>query len=209
MTKSSRTIYLEAQLSTLGFEKSLKAFDLVVEHMVAEKGYKRHDGAHYYHHCVDVAQLILNFGIKDDEITSAALLHDFVEDIPWATHEYIEEVFGPRVAKMVRLVTKKPCVDYKVDLEEMHKYLKGIEECWEAALIKTADRINNFSTMSNSSVKHRERQVKETKEIYIPFFKVCRQKYARYANFFFFAKTMIEPILVEIERNNELVKSNS
>lgn len=43
MTKSSRTIYLEAQLSTLGFEKSLKAFDLVVEHMVAEKGYKRHD----------------------------------------------------------------------------------------------------------------------------------------------------------------------
>lgn len=206
MEKSSRTLHLESQLTTLGFDKSLKAFDLVIEHMSAEKGKKRHNGVHYYYHLIDVTQLLLNFGMRDDELLSAALLHDFVEDVPWATIEYVEEVFGPRVAKIVGKVTKKKGVDYKADLNEMNEYISAIEEDLDSCIIKTADRINNFSTMKHSSISHRERQVKETKEIYIPFFKRCREKYVRNANFFFFAKTTIEPILCEIERNIELTK---
>lgn len=174
--------------------------------MSIEKGFKRHNGVHYYYHLIDVAQILLNFGIKDDEIIAAGLLHDFVEDVPWATIEYVEEVFGSRVARIVSKVTKKQGVNYKVDKTEMENYISTIEDDFEASLVKTADRINNFSTMSYSSVNHRENQVKETKEIYIPFFKRCRKKYVRNANFFFFAKTIIEPILVEIERNNELMK---
>lgn len=202
--KSSRVLHLENQLSQLDYVKSLKAFDTVLNTMNSQNNFARHDGTHYYYHLVDVAQILLNFGIRDDEIIAAALLHDFIEDVEWATYEYVKEVYGKRVADIVQLVTKKPGIDYKDDEESMNEYLQNIENRYESALIKTADRMHNFGTMLNSSDKHRERQVKETKEKYIPFFKRCRRKYARYSNFFFFAKTAVEPILCEIERGLKL-----
>lgn len=201
--KSSRVTHLEHQLSILGFHKALKAFDLVLSEMNAEKGFQRHDGHHYYYHLVDVAQILLNFGIKEEDIITAALLHDFIEDVEWGTYEYVKRAFGTRVADIVQKLTKKPGVNYKTDLAEMERYLAIIESCYAAALIKTADRIHNFSSMRNSSRSHREKQVRETRDFYIPYFKRCRNRYARYSNFFFFAKTTIEPILFEIEQGLE------
>jgi guanosine-3',5'-bis(diphosphate) 3'-pyrophosphohydrolase len=199
--KSSRVTHLEHQLSILGFTESLRALDLVLSEMNAENGFKRHDGFHYYYHLVDVAQILLNFGIKDQDIITAALLHDFVEDVKWATYEYVQDQFNARVADIVLLLTKKKGVDYKEDLDEMQRYLSGIAGRCESALIKTADRIHNFSSMLNSSKNHRMKQVKETRDFYIPFFKECRNRYVRYSNFFFFAKTTIEPILHEIDQS--------
>lgn len=201
--KTSRVTHLEHQLAILGFDDALRAFDLVLYEMNAEKGFKRHDGFHYYYHLIDVAQILLNFGIKDEDIITAALLHDFIEDVEWATYEYVQDQFNTRVADIVLLLTKKSGVDYKTDLDEMERYLNGILWCYEAALIKTADRIHNFSSMRRSSRSHRAKQVKETRNFYIPFFKKCRNRYARYSNFFFFAKTTIEPILFEIEQSIE------
>lgn len=201
--KSSRVLHLENQLAQLNYAKSLKAFDTVLNVMNKENGFARHDGAHYYYHLVDVAQILLNFGIRDDEIIAAALLHDFIEDVEWATYEYVKEVYGKRVADIVELVTKKPGIDYKIE-ENMDEYLRNIESRYESSLIKAADRMHNFGTMLNSSDEHRRKQVKETKKKYLPFFKRCRKKYARYSNFFFFAKTVIEPILHEIERGLEI-----
>ena len=171
--------------------------------MNAENGFKRHDGHHYYYHLVDVAQILLNFGITDEDIITAALLHDFIEDVDWATYEYVQDQFSTRVADIVQLLTKKQGVDYKADLNEMQRYLTGIADRYECALIKTADRIHNFSSMRNSSKKHRAKQVRETRDFYIPFFKECRNRYVRYSNFFFFAKTTIEPILHEIHESIE------
>lgn len=203
--KSSRVLHLEKQLSILGYVKALKAFDTVLGSMGTDNGFERHDGTHYYYHLVDVAQILLNFGINDDEIIAAALLHDFIEDVEWATYEYVEEVYGKRVADIVQLVTKLPGVNYKTDMEAMDEYLDNIVGMYESALIKTADRIHNFGSMSNASDEHRRRQVQETKEKYIPFFKECRNKHVRYANFFFFAKTTVEPILYEIERSLDMI----
>ncbi|MGX1195793.1 HD domain-containing protein [Metabacillus sp. SLBN-84] len=202
-SKSSRVVHLEHQLATLGFDGALKAFDLILSEMNAENGFKRHDGFHYYYHLVDVAQILLNFGIKDEDIITAALLHDFIEDVEWATYEYVHDQFNNRVADIVLLLTKKPGVDYKTDLDEMHRYLTGIAGRYESALIKTADRIHNFGSMRNSSRNHRIKQVKETRDFYMPFFKDCRNRYVRYSSFFFFAKTTIEPILFEIQHGIE------
>lgn len=199
--KTSRMANLENQLSILDFPNALRAFDLVLAEMCAEKGFRRHDGAHYYYHLIDVAQILLNFGIKDEDIITAALLHDFIEDVPWATFEYVQDVFGTRVATIVQRLTKKPGVDYKADLAEMKAYLRGIFDMYESALIKTADRIHNFSSMRDSSNTHRLKQLIETRDFYIPFFKDCRNRYVRYRNLFTFAKTTIEPTLVEIEQN--------
>lgn len=199
--KTSRVTHLENQLTILAFTESLKAFDLILTEMGADNGFKRHDGHHYYYHLIDVTQILLNFGIKDEDIITSALLHDFIEDVDWATYEYVQDMFGTRVADIVQRLTKKPGVDYKTDLDEMEIYLTGIQEIYESALVKTADRIHNFSSMLNSSKKHRLKQVNETRDFYIPFFKACRKKYVRYSNFFFFAKTTVEPILFEIEQS--------
>lgn len=203
--KSSRVLNLEKELSILGYKDSLRAFDLVLREMGRDNGFERHDGSHYYYHLVDVTQILLNFGVRDEDIITAALLHDFIEDVEWATFDYVDEMYGKRVANLVNTLSKKDGVNYKEDREEMRKYLDGIESSYETSLIKTADRIHNFSSMKNSTTKHRMNQVRETREVYIPFFKRCRKKYVRYSNFFFFAKTTIEPLLYEIENSTKII----
>lgn len=199
--RSSRLNHLERQLSTLGFNKALEALDLVVEEMSAEAGFARHDGSHYYYHLVDVTQMILNHGIKHDEdLIVASLLHDYLEDVPGVTKKLIEKQFGPIVADVVERLSKKDGINYKENKEAMQEYLDIIEECWRSSIIKTADRVHNFSSLKNSSLSHRKKQLLNTMEFFIPFFKRCRNRYIRFESFFFFAKTSIEPLAAEFER---------
>lgn len=209
---SSRTRHLEGELHTLGFKMAMLAFQLVKSEMNAEKGYTRHNGTHYYYHCVDVAQKLINFGIKekhtfqiegsvtDEEIITAALLHDIVEDVSKFTIQWISEHFNQNVASMIQLLTKKPEIDYK-NPTHLTSYLNKISEHPGAALIKTADRMHNFGTLKDADVDKKLRYSEETRLYFIPFFKKCRKLYPRYASFFFEAKTQIEPQLWEIEEH--------
>jgi (p)ppGpp synthase/HD superfamily hydrolase len=201
---SSRVRHLEETLSILHFDEALRAFDLVVSEMSAEKGYVRHNGTHYYYHLVDVAQKLLNFGIRDEDIIVAALLHDIVEDVPGYTIDQVSHMFNSRVAHMVNLVTKKPGIDYKI-AEHMESYLEEISFHVGASLIKAADRMHNFGTLRDASPEKKLRQALETETFFIPFFKKCRNMYPRYAAFFFEAKTQIEPHLWEIKSHHEEV----
>lgn len=202
---TSRTRHLEETLSILKFDNALRAFDLVLKEMCAEKGFKRHNGTHYYFHLVDVAQKLINFGIRDEDIITAALLHDIVEDVPDFTIELIQKLFNPRVAHIVNLVTKKPGLNYKIP-EILIDYLEKISEDYGAALVKTADRMHNFGTLKDASPEKKLRQALETEQYFIPFFKKCRKQYPRYAAFFFEAKTQIEPHLWAIKEHDVEVK---
>ena len=203
---SSRTKFLMSTLTILNYKMALKALDFVIRDMCIEKGFKRHDGSHYYHHLVDVAQILLNYDIKDENIIIAALLHDYVEDVEGVTFKSIEESFNKEVAEYVRLVTKVRDRDYKNE-KTMMEYLEQISQSEGAALIKTADRIHNFSSMREStSISHMEKQMKETEKFYIPFFKKCRNEYPKHQAFFFQAKTIIEPMIFFVK---ELVKKKN
>ena len=202
---SSRTKFLIQNLKILGYSQSMKALKLVINEMNAENGFARHDGSHYYHHLVDVAQTLINFGVRNENIITASLLHDYIEDVKGVTEKMIESLFNKEVANMVALLTKKQNVNYHNDKEEMQVYLNSIFENEGASLIKTADRIHNFSSMrSATSPDHKMRQVVNTKEFFIPFFKRCRNEYVEFSHFFFHAKTVIEPIMFEIEENHKL-----
>lgn len=198
MALSSREKFLEQGLSILQWKRALDAFDLVKKEMCAEKGYKRYNGTHYYYHLIDVAQKLIGYGIRDEKIITAALLHDILEDVPAYNFEIINFMYGTNVAQMVDLVTKKEAVDYSKQ-ENMTSYLNAISENIGASLIKTADRIHNFGTLSDATAEHKIKQVTETESFFIPFFKLCRNKYPRYAFIFFDAKTQIEPHLQEIK----------
>jgi guanosine-3',5'-bis(diphosphate) 3'-pyrophosphohydrolase len=206
MSLSSRTKFLLQNLKVLGYNQALKAAHLIINEMSIENGFARHDGTNYYHHLVDVAQTLLNFGVRKEEIIIAALLHDYVEDVEGVTVKFVETMFNREVSKMVELLTKKRGVDYK-DEKNMEDYLNQIFTSEGASLVKVADRLHNFSNMREStSLAHKERQVTETEKFYIPFFKRCRNEFVEYSHFFFHAKTVIEPIMYEMKENIKLYK---
>lgn len=202
----SRVQFLEQSLSTLGYEDTLRALDWMVAEMCAEKGFARHDGTHYYYHLVDTTQDLLSHGIRDQDILTACMLHDSIEDVEGITYRMIDDKFNRRVANIVLLLTKRPGVDYKQSAHTLI-YLRSIYEDVGAALIKTADRKHNFGTLRDASPEKKLRQALQTEELFIPFFKACRKKYPRYAGYFFSAKTAIEPHLWEIKAHAETVRS--
>lgn len=200
MQLSSRTKHLKRTLSLLGYKKAYEALELMIDEMSTENGFVRHNGKHYYYHLVDVAQLLLNAGIRDEDTIIASLLHDYIEDVEGVTYNTIAVRFGTKVADIVQLVTKTPGVDYKHNPIEMQIYLDRIFESSEASLVKTADRINNFQTLKDSSINHRLKQLDNTMIYFIPFFKNCRNRYIEHESFYFQAKSTIEPIATEIGR---------
>jgi GTP pyrophosphokinase len=205
MAGESRVRFFENSLSLLGFNDALRAMDWLVDEMNASKGFVRHDGSNYYTHPIDAAQDILNYGIRDEAVVVATLLHDMAEDVDGVTIKMIENKFGSRVAVAVDLVTKKKGVDYKV-LENLLLYLEAIKSNRDAALVKTADRKHNFSTLRDATIEKQYKQAVETEIFFIPFFKECRNLYPRYASYFFSAKTAIEPHLWMIKKCYDLYK---
>ena len=192
--------FLERRISTLFSSNCLamKALDIVCEEMCVEKGFKRDDGQDYFNHCIDVANTLISFGIKDEDAICAALLHDIVEDIPDYTYSSIEKLFNANVAKLVSDVSKEDGVDYKKEKNIM-KYLENISNNVFSSAIKTADRMHNMMTLQEKTFDARYRKAIETEKYYLPFFKYCRNKYPRYENLFYAARTQIYPLIFEIK----------
>lgn len=192
--------FLERRLATLfGINsKAIRALDLVREEMCVEKGFKRDNGTDYYNHCVDVANTLISFEIKDEDVICAALLHDIIEDVEGYRRVTIAKMFNDNVARLVMLVTKEEGVDYK-NPETIKKYLATISTDMNSAAIKTADRMHNMMTLDEKTFEARYRKAMETKTYYLPFFKQCRYMYPRYENLFYAARAEIEPLIFHIE----------
>ena len=198
--KQNPSQFLERKLTTLfGLNsKSIKAMDLVKGEMCKEKGFKRQDGSDYYIHCLEVTNTLMSFGVRDEDVICAALLHDIIEDIKGYTEITIEGLFGKRVAELVSFVTKDHYTDYKVP-ENMETYLKKIRDNQDAAIIKTADRMHNMMSLETKTFKQRYDKALETEKYYLPFFRECRYLYPRYENLFYMARAQIEPLIFHIK----------
>lgn len=198
--KQSSRLLLERRLALLyGPEsKAMQALDLVVKEMSAEKGYQRYDGSDYYMHCVDVANFLISYGVKNQDTVTAALLHDMIEDVPGYTRESLALLFGEKVGDYVDAVSQKPGLDYH-DPQILRAHLEQIASDVNTAAIKTADRMHNMYTLADASIEKRYRKALETEEFFIPFFKTCRKRYPRYEDLFYAAKTQILPQIYEIK----------
>ncbi|MGG1071262.1 HD domain-containing protein [Priestia megaterium] len=200
----SRVRFFEQRISDMGYDKALQALDWMMEEMAAPK-YARHDGSHYYNHLVDVAQDLLNHGIRDEDLIVGALLHDAVEDVPGITLRMIDDKFNTRVAKMVGAVTKQPGVNYKQDDLIKVLYLDPMLENPDSCVLKAGDRKHNFSTLRSATPEKKLRQAIETEKFFFPFFKEAMKRYPRYSAYFLSAKTAIKPHLLEIKEHYEEV----
>jgi GTP diphosphokinase / guanosine-3',5'-bis(diphosphate) 3'-diphosphatase len=99
-------------------------------------------------HIVAVAS-IAGMHTDDEDVITAALLHDLLEDTPY-TYEEMSSDFSERVANIVRGVSIPEAVEsddhsWTADRTRYYENLKNAPV--ESAIVAAADKIHNFSTM--------------------------------------------------------------
>lgn len=151
----------------------------------------RKDGTPYIGHPVDVALILakLNF---DENVVSAAMLHDVVEDCDCDLQTIASE-FGDDIAEMVDCVSAIDRAKYVFDkdnLYELEDFEKAsIEEQSFKKLIaigkknpagfciKFADRLHNLRTIGCFDYSKQLEKVKETEKWILPIAKVQNSEY--------------------------------
>ena len=144
----------------------------------------------YINHPLLIACQAHAYGIKDDALLAAILLHDVVED----TDTTLEELpFSDEVKLLVGLVTKT-----KDKTKE--DYYKAISENGKACVIKILDRCNNVSTIA-ASFDHKRllKYINETEEYVLPLTTVLKSNYPEYSDLAFLAKYQILSVIETIK----------
>ena len=106
------------------------------------------DATPYFSHVARVALILSHeFGITDEEVLTAALLHDTIEDTG-TDYDEIAALFGSRVADYVVLLTKNGMLPKK---EREEDYVVRLSRAPEPVMIaKMADLYDNLSDRIHS-----------------------------------------------------------
>ncbi|MBQ8222692.1 MAG: bifunctional (p)ppGpp synthetase/guanosine-3',5'-bis(diphosphate) 3'-pyrophosphohydrolase [Bacteroidales bacterium] len=138
----------------------------------AHKDARRKSGEPYIFHPIAVAIIVAkDIGMGPTSITSA-LLHDVVEDTEY-TEEYIAQEFGPKVARVVKGLTKLSGIDFQnsiesIQAENYRKIVNSLSEDIRVILVKLADRLHNMRTL-DSMAHHKQLKIaSETLSFYAP-----------------------------------------
>ena len=134
------------------------------------EGQKRKSGLPYVSHCIDVANILLDWNMDYTTIVSA-LLHDVVEDTDVSLKD-IKIQFGSDVAFLVDGVTKIDHITFRSQehkqAENFIKLFISLAKDLRVIIIKFADRLHNMETIEYLSSKKRKEIALETKEIFVP-----------------------------------------
>ncbi len=142
---------------------------------------KGKDKVPYIYHPLLVACHALALGLDDDNIVSAALLHDVCEDCGVAVEEL---PVNEETKEVVALLTKVKNKDF-----DEEQYYQDISKNPIAAIIKLLDRCNNVSGMAAGFTKERlEGYIKETEKWIYPLFHKIKNEFPQYSNQIFLIK---------------------
>jgi (p)ppGpp synthase/HD superfamily hydrolase len=143
----------------------------------------------------------LHSGLLEPEDTfSCGFLHDTPEDYDVGFDE-IENKFGVRVTKSVRLVTKK----YRGTTVPEQYYYEQIGEDSIASVVKGGDRNQNVSSMVG--VFTREKQlsyVEETEKLTLPMLKKARRNFPEQESVYENEKLLLNSQIALIRKINEV-----
>jgi GTP diphosphokinase / guanosine-3',5'-bis(diphosphate) 3'-diphosphatase len=128
----------------------------------------RKSGDPYITHPLAVTTILADIGMTEPTLC-AALLHDTVEDTPYALDELRVE-FGDEVAQLVDGVTKLDKVKYgdTAQAETIRKMIVAMSRDIRVLVIKLADRLHNMRTLRYLKQDKQERIARETLEIFAP-----------------------------------------
>ena len=119
-----------------------KALDFCVE--AHEGQFRKGTRRPYIVHPIEVADIV-TYITQDEEIISAALLHDTIEDCEGVTKELIEEEFGERVASLVASESEDKSKTWMQRKSYTIERLK--KEPWEVQVIALADKLSNLRSI--------------------------------------------------------------
>lgn len=126
-----------------------KAFEMAVK--AHENQVRLLTGSPYIVHPLAVMGILRNFGVQDEDILIAAVLHDVVEDSS-VKIEKVKEQFGDRVADLVNQVTKDKKRNYSIHDES-------------GAVLKMADLIHNGLCMPSDNKQKIKNYIKRTEHL--------------------------------------------
>jgi (p)ppGpp synthase/HD superfamily hydrolase len=119
---------------------------------------RKHEGQHrkigdvpYISHPMGVAMILMQMGCRE-EVVTAALLHDTIEDTD-ATIQEIGDIFGPEVADIVAGCTELPRKQNNWEERKLNMIEKLRCASIEVKLVAAADKYHNLQHISKSKSK--------------------------------------------------------
>ena len=135
----------------------------------AHKDQRRKSGEPYIMHPLAVARVVAEeLGLGPEPII-AAFLHDVAEDTQYSIED-IKEKFGPDVAFLGNVVTKKTKKHYESSkqIDNYKQMLDSLQYDIRALLIKLADRLHNMRTLNSMRPDKQMKIAGETDYFYAP-----------------------------------------
>lgn len=152
---------------------------------------KGKDKVPYIYHPLLIACHALALGLDDDNIVSAALLHDVCEDCGVAVDDL---PVNDLTREAVSLLTK----DGSIDKEQ---YYQLISQNPIATMVKLLDRCNNVSGMAAGFSKEKlVEYIKETESVVYPLLQKAKSEYPMYSNQVFLIKYHMTSVIEAIKR---------
>ena len=108
---------------------------------------RKGSGVPYLSHLLQVATSVMESHGDEDQII-AALLHDYLEDIPGATTEELTERFGPRVCSLVEALSDSQTHPKPPWRERKERYLEHLRTTSDdVRLVSVCDKLHNASSI--------------------------------------------------------------
>lgn len=187
-------------------EKYAKKYDLTQTIKILPYGRKMHEGQFrsgkekypYYCHPLKVAAHAISIGIVDDDMISAALLHDVCEDCEISPDSL---PVNQRTRQIVSLLTRDFQAEMKSEENEA-KYYKNILYHKEALIVKLLDRCNNVSEMSEGFNNVRlKRYIDKTEKWFYPMMEQALELYPEYEKEIFLIKYHMVSVMDAAKRS--------
>lgn len=157
---------------------------------------KRKSGEPYITHPLTMACYAMSLGVRSDEVLSACLLHDVVEDCD-VTLESLP--VSDRIKHSVDLLTFVK-INERDEKTAKAIYYNKILNDRTATIVKLIDRYHNVSTMGGIFTKEKIFEyIEETKEFVLPMLEKATLKYPNDSNLFFILKYNIMSMINSLE----------
>ena len=182
--------YVKTYASVKGLYQTAKVLPYARE---LHKGQVRKgkDKVPYIYHPLLIACHALSLGLDEDNMISAALLHDICEDCGIAIEELpVNELTKEAVA----LLSKSDEIDKE-------QYYQNIAKNPIATMVKLLDRCNNVSGMTTAFSKEKlVEYIKETETYIYPLLQKAKREYPMYSNQIFLVKYHMTSVIEAIKR---------
>lgn len=174
--------WMNINLKSFAVEKGYRRFAEALIYCVIgfHWGQWRADGREYVTHPIKLCQILIYFGIIDEDILIAALFHDVPES---SNIKILEEIklYGGDVSFLVTLLTRDTDEDFWFDCAR-------ILQDYRAVFIKLADRLHNLRNMTKRintgaffTKKRLNEQIRETEACIVPMAELAIELFPKYA----------------------------